>query len=253
MSLACRLLPSTAEWRIDGGSWVTGNVAGGGTVGGGGALLLATMGRCDEQGRPLRPSALRLTLGNATFEGNRAGAGGGGAIAVRGPMGPGAAGLPVRDVEVVAEGTALLGNTAEGAASSLPGGGGGAALMWVPSPAKLSSPVPAADGAVALAALEGNGGGTDTWQPQCRVLLGTGTVVQGNTAAGSGGAVALVGCGLGAVGAQLEGNRAGGAGGAVALLPGVPLGAAPRGFAAPGDLLFRANPTGRQDNTLTGS
>lgn len=248
MSLACGLLPATAEWRVDSGSRVVGNVAGGSAAGGGGALLLSTLGRCDDQGRPLRPSALRLALGNATFEGNRAGAGGGGAIAVRGPMGPGAVSLPMRDVEVAAEGTAFLGNTA----SSLPGSSGGALVVWVPSPAEQSSLTTADDGAVALAAFEVYGSGTNTWRPQCRVVLGPGTVVQGNAAAGSGGALALVGCGLGAAGARLEGNRAGGAGGAAALLPGVPLGATPRGVAAPGDLLFRGNPTGRQDNTLTG-
>lgn len=55
VALACRLLPESATWTIDDGAVLVGNTAGGSAAGLGGALLVSTLGRCDQEGRPTLP------------------------------------------------------------------------------------------------------------------------------------------------------------------------------------------------------
>lgn len=211
VALACRLLPESAVWTIGDGAQLVGNTAGGTAAGPGGALLVSTLGGCDWEGRPSLPrSAWQLSLRNATVQGNRAG-GGGGAVAVRGPSGTDASGWPLRHVAVWAERSTFVGNSAErtvAITSDVWSSMGGALLMWVthelPSAttnSTLGSSVP------------------DLSFVACRLSLGQGSVVRGNTADSHGGAAALGGCSLQAEAAQLADNTAGGGGGAVAVLP----------------------------------
>ncbi len=222
MAWTCRLLPSSSSWLLGGGSTVAGNTAGGPSTGMGGAFLVAILGRCNAEGRPRVPLFSRhIALAGIALQENRAG-GGGGAVAVRGPSGLEAAGWPVGHVSVALEQCDVRGNSAGRLAavaaedwSSL----GGAVLMWgqqQQQPSVLAPGVGAIGGNATAAAV---GGEAALVAPVCRLSLGQGSVVQGNTASGHGGAAALGGCSLHAGGATLGSNTAGGGGGAAAVLP----------------------------------
>ncbi len=239
VALACRLLPESAAWTIDEGALLMGNTAGGSAAGTGGALLVSTLGGCDREGRPSLPrSAWQLSLRNATVQGNRAG-GGGGAVAVRGPSGPDASGWPLRHVAVWAERSSIVGNNAKktvGITSEVWSSMGGALLMWV-SHEQSSAALPATNSTLGPSV-------PNLGFAACRLSLGPGSVVRGNTAGSHGGAVALGGCSLLAEAAQLADNTAGGGGGAVALLP--------SGEASLPNLSLSLTETLLQDGTLTG-
>ncbi len=222
LAWSCRLLPSSSSWLLGGGSTVAGNTAGGPSTGMGGAFLVAMLGSCDAEGRPRMPLFSRhIALTGIALQENRAG-GGGGAVAVRGPSGSEAAGWPVGHVSMAMEQCEVRGNSAGRLAavaaedwSSL----GGAVLMWgqqQQQPSVLAPGVGTIGGNATAAAV---GGDAALVAPVCRVSLGQGSLVQGNTASGHGGAAALGGCSLHAGGATLGSNTAGGGGGAAAVLP----------------------------------
>lgn len=218
MALACRLLPESATWAVDQGAVLMGNMAGGTAAGMGGALLVSTLGRCNHAGQPLLPlSSWRLALRDAAAHDNYA-AGGGGAVAVRGPSGPDASGWPLRHVAVSVERSSVVGNSAQRAVGTTSEGWssmGGALLLWAShdraailtagSPRVNNTPAPGAAALVGSAAA-------------CSLSVEQGSVIRGNTAGSHGGAVALGGCSLQAEAAQFTENTAGSGGGAVAAL-----------------------------------
>lgn len=218
MSYACRQLGPSSSWTLGSGSLVVGNTAGGSASGMGGALLAATLGSCDPEGRPqLQPSIRRLVFQDTALQDNRAG-GGGGALAVRGLYGPEAAGWPVGHVAVSVAHCSITGNTAGRLTAVAPddrsSSVGGAVLAWAPQPrppASVLARTPAGGNATGSAA------GAEV--PACHVSLSQGSVVEGNAASGDGGAVALGGCRLVAEGVRFSSNTAGGGGGAAAVLP----------------------------------
>ncbi len=215
MALACRLMPTFSSWTIEDGATVVGNTAGGSMTGMGGALLVSTLGRCDEHGRPQpRLSSWRLALDGTAVTDNTAD-GAGGAVAVRGPSGPDANGWPRRNVAVLAKRCSVTGNSAlrpAGLGSDGSSGMGGAFLMWgVQQRAMSAAPN------TTITTLDPSAGALGP--AACRLFLGQGSVVRGNAASSHGGAAALGGCSLRADAVEFVNNTAGGGGGAVAVLP----------------------------------